>query len=120
MEHFFSPNSGEDQKKVFIKNKTLFSPNSSEDQKKKRFSTRIEHFFTEIYAQMYTHSNSWGDAAKLLEGIYPPLFRHPCPKLPLPLRHFQDGGFFIGDQQRIRRTLDQVAAMTFFLRSTES
>ena len=38
---------------------------------------------------MYTHSNYWGDAdvdrsqtigedtAKLLEGIYPPLFRHP-------------------------------------------
>ena len=35
------------------------------------------------------------------------------PKLPLPLRHFQNGDFFIGDQQRTQRKLDQVGAMTF-------
>ena len=28
--------------------------------KKKRSSTRIEHFFPQICAQMYTHSNYWG------------------------------------------------------------
>ena len=48
MEHFFPPNSGEDQKKkVFTKNETLFSTNSSEI---------TFHFFTknETYAQMHT------------------------------------------------------------------
>ena len=68
-----------------------FSPNSGEDQKK-RSSSKTKHFFPQIYAQMYTHLNYWGDAyvdhsqtiggdtAKLLGGIYPfipPLFRHP-------------------------------------------
>ena len=35
------------------------------------------------------------------------------PKLPSPLRHFQNGDFFIGDQQRTQRKLDQVGAMAF-------
>ena len=37
-----------------------------------------------------------------------------APQTPLSLRHFQDDGFFIGDQQRTRRKLDRVGAMTFF------
>ena len=40
------------KKKVFIKNRTLFSP---------------------IFAQMYMHSNYWGDTVKLLGGIYSPI-----------------------------------------------
>ena len=53
--------------------------------KKKRSSSKIEDFYPQIYAQMYTHSNYWGDAvvdhsqtigentAKLLGEIYPPI-----------------------------------------------
>ena len=45
-EHFFQVSkSSEDQKKVFTKNGTLFSSNSDEDQKK-RFSPKMEHFFS--------------------------------------------------------------------------
>ena len=85
IEHFFFPNSGEDKKtkrkKVFFKNRTLFLPEFRWRQKKrssakiehfflsdfrwrpkKRSSARIEHFFPQIYAQLYTHSNYWGDA----------------------------------------------------------
>ena len=51
----FSPNSGEHQKKVFHKNRTLFSPN--------------------LHAPMYTHSNYWGDAdvdhSQTIGGIQP-------------------------------------------------
>ena len=57
MEHFFSPNSGEDHKKVFTKNGTLFSPNSGEDQKKKVFTTNGTLFSliqVDTYAQMHT------------------------------------------------------------------
>ena len=43
----FSPKSGEEQKKLFIKDRTLFSPNLGEDQKK-RSSSKIEHFFPQI------------------------------------------------------------------------
>ena len=54
----------EDQKKVFTKNGTLFSPNSGEDQKK--VSPKMEHFFPQIhvdtYAQMHTR-------VKLLRGM---------------------------------------------------
>ena len=70
MEHFFSPNSGEDQK-----NKDLH-------QKRNTFFSRIQ---ADTYAQMHTrvklfgrmqmytiqYSNYWGDTAKLLGGIYP-------------------------------------------------
>ena len=53
---------------------------------------QMEHFFSpNLHAQIYTHSNYWGDAdvdhsqtiegdtAKLLGGYipHPPLFRHP-------------------------------------------
>ena len=33
--------------------------------------------------------------------------------------YFQDGGFFFGDQQRTRRKLDRVNAMTFFFRDQQ-
>ena len=46
MEHFFSPNSVEDQKKKSSsKLEHFFSPISGEDQKKK-ISSKIEHFFS--------------------------------------------------------------------------
>ena len=53
--------------------------------KKKRFSARIEHFFPQIYAQLYTHSNYWGRCrcgpfsnywgkySQIIGGIYLPL-----------------------------------------------
>ena len=69
MEHFFAQIQVKTKKKVFIKNRTLFSPNTGDDKKKKGSSTRIEHFFPKIYAQMYTHSNYWGmPILKLLGG----------------------------------------------------
>ena len=68
---------------------------------------------------------------------FAPLNSSACPpKLPLPLRHFEDRGFFywistenleknrpswrddlfffFGDQQKMRRKCDQFGAMTFF------
>ena len=63
-EHFFSPNSGEDQKKGLPQ----------------EWNT----FFPQIFAQLYTHSNYWGgcrrgpflnywgNTAKLLGGYIPP------------------------------------------------
>ena len=77
IKHLFSPILGEDQKKQNkIKKRSppkiehFFSPILGEDQKK-RSSSREEHFFPQIYAQLYTLSNYWGDTAKLLGGIYP-------------------------------------------------
>ena len=74
MEHFFSPNSGEDKKKkVFTKNGTFFPPNSSEH----------------LYAQMHTRVKLLGGDADVdytqtiwgiqsnYWGVYPPGFRHP-------------------------------------------
>ena len=56
---------GKDQKKVFTRNGTFFSPISGEDQKK-RSSPEMEHFFPQIQvqtcAQMHTR-------VKLLEGM---------------------------------------------------
>ena len=69
MEHFFPQTQVKTKnfflhQKVFIKSRTLFSP---------------------IFAQMYTHSNYWGDSAKLLGGYIPhpllvstPLIVNPC------------------------------------------
>ena len=74
------------EKKVFIKNRILFSPNSGEDQKinkkknKKKVFNKNRTLFSQIYAQMYTHSNYWGGYSQII-GVYiphPPLFRHPC------------------------------------------
>ena len=45
------------KKKGFIKNRTLFSQVRVKTKKKERSSTKIEQFFSQIYAQMYTHSN---------------------------------------------------------------
>ena len=73
MEHFFSPVLGEDQKK--------------------RSSVREEHFFTQIYAQLYILSNYWGGCrsepfsnywggySQIIGGIYP---LHP-PRVSAPL-----------------------------------
>ena len=89
IEHFFSPNSGEDQKKEkkegsSSKIEHFFSPNSGKDQKK-RSSARIEHFFppnlrSGVYPfKLLGDATIGGDTAKLLGGISPPItpgFRH--------------------------------------------
>ena len=58
MEHFFSPNSSRDLLSDAHQSQ-IIGGNADEDQTK----------------------NYWGDTAKLLGGIYPPIppgFRHPC------------------------------------------
>ena len=68
----------------------------SEDQKKglhQKWNTFFPRIQVDTYAQMHTsvkllggckcrpYSNYWGDTVKLLEGVIPPGFRHPWPKL---------------------------------------
>ena len=95
MEHLFSPNSGEDQKKRSLsKIEHFFSPISGEDQKKKKkvLSKNRTLFFPKFTLRCIPiqiigrdadvdHSQTiGGDTAKLLGGIYPPIppgFRHP-------------------------------------------
>ena len=76
MEHFFSPNSGEDQKKkVFTKKGTLFSPNSSGDLRSDAHQSQIIGG-----VQMYTilkllggiQSNYWGDISPIPPGFGTP------------------------------------------------
>ena len=67
IEHFFFPNSGEDQKK--------------------RSSSKIEHFFPQIFALMHYPFKILGGMQmwtilKLLGGIYPPSPRVSAPLLP--------------------------------------
>ena len=57
IEHFFSPNLGEDQKKVFSKNRTLVSPNLRSDVHPFKLLGGIQ-------------PNYWGE-------YIPPGFRHP-------------------------------------------
>ena len=86
----------EDQQKKGLHQKwNPFYPNSGEDQTKKRSSPKNEHFFPRIQvgicAQMHTRVKILGedadvdhtqiiggDTVKLLWGIYPPGFWHPC------------------------------------------
>ena len=67
MEHFFSPNSGEDQKKkVFIRNGTLFFPSSGEHQKpkQKKVFTRNGTLFlsTDLHSDAHQSQIIGGDA----------------------------------------------------------
>ena len=61
-----------DQKK---KQMEYFFPQIQVKTKKKKSSSKIEHLFPQIYAQMYTHSNYWGDAdldhSQTIGGIQP-------------------------------------------------
>ena len=103
-DHFFSPNSGEDheKKKVFSKNRTLFLPDFRWRPKKKMSSAREEHFFPQIYAQLYTLSNYWvgcrsepfsnyeGGYSQIIEGDIsppspPPPHPPPPPRVSAPL-----------------------------------
>ena len=72
MEHFFSPNSGEDQKKkekkVFIKKGTLFSPNSRGDLRSDAHHSQINGGDADVYHTQIIR----GDTVKLLGRIYPP------------------------------------------------
>ena len=71
----------EDHKKKQMEH---FFPQIQVKTKKKKSSSNIEHFLPQIYAQMYTHSNYWGDADVYhsqtiggiqpnIGGIYPPI-----------------------------------------------
>ena len=76
IEHFFFPNSGEDQKKkVFIKNRALFSPN---------FRSDINPFKILGGCRCGPFSNYWGEA-KLLGGYIPPGFGTPVCELLLDI-----------------------------------
>ena len=56
-----------------------------------------------------------GGSAPLNKNFAPP------PKLPFPCGSFRMVAFFFGNQQRTRRKVDRIGAMTiFFLRSTEN
>ena len=78
------PNSGEDQKKVFIKNRTLFLPKFRwRPKEKKRSSSKIQHFFPQFSLRCTVHP------FKLLGGIQPNYWRNISPHHPLvsaPLR----------------------------------
>ena len=97
MEHFFSPNLGEDKKKkVFIKNGTLFSrvQVNIKNKNKKRSSLEMKHFFlsTDLRSDAHQSQIIRGDAdedhTQIVGGIQsndwgwyispPPLFRHHC------------------------------------------
>ena len=67
MEHLFSPNSSEDQKKVFTKKGTLFSPISSRDLRSDAHQSQIIRGHADV------------DHTQIIGGGYiPPGFRHPC------------------------------------------
>ena len=79
--------SSEDEKKSSSLKVERFFQNSDEDQKKEKSSPKMEHFFPRIQvetcAQMHTgvkflEGMHMKTILKLLEGIYPPGFRHPC------------------------------------------
>ena len=77
MEHFFFPNSGEDQKKKSSPTmEHFFSPNSGEDLHSDAHQSQIiggdadvDH--TQIIGGI--HSRNWGDISPISPG-----FRHPC------------------------------------------
>ena len=88
----FFPNSGEDQKKkkkkkgLHQKQNTSFPQNQMKTQKK-RSSTGIEHFFTQIYAQMYSvhqYLNCKGDTGDASPHRY---LASPRRDLASPHRH---------------------------------
>ena len=68
MEHFFSQNSGEDQKKkVFTKNGTLFSPNSSGHLRSGAHQSQIIGGDADV-----DHTQTIGGNSQIIGGIYPP------------------------------------------------
>ena len=81
MEHFFPPNSGEDQKtkkKVFTKNGSLFSPNSRGDLLSDAHQSQIIGGDADVdHTQIV-----WGDTVKSLGGIYPPRVSAPLVGVP--------------------------------------
>ena len=75
MERFFSPNSGEDQKKRSSpKIERFFSPNSGKD-------LRSDAHQSQIIGGMLMKTILkllGGGTVKLMGGVYPPWFWHPC------------------------------------------
>ena len=74
--------SEDQQKKVFTKDGTLFFPKIQVKTKKKRFSPKMEHFFSpnsseHLRSDAHQSQTIGGDAVKLLGGFPPPRFRHP-------------------------------------------
>ena len=84
MEHFFSPNSGKDQKKkkVFTKNGTLFSPNSGGHLRSDAHKSQIIGGDADI-----NHTQTIGeDTVKLFSA---PEFRQLFPRVSAPLQSKQ-------------------------------
>ena len=82
-EHFFSPNSGEDQKKVFSKNRTLFLPGFRWKPKKKDLQQENNTFFPKFTLrctpfqiiggmQKWTFLKLLGGYSQIIGGIYSP------------------------------------------------
>ena len=77
------------KKSSWSKIQHFFFPNSGEDQKQKRSSSKIEHFFPSNFNTHLKYlggcrcgpfSNYWGGYSQIIGGIYPPIppgFRHP-------------------------------------------
>ena len=77
MEHFFSPNSGEEQKKKSSpKVEQFFSPNSSGYLRLDAHQSQIVGGNADV-----DHTQTiWGGYSQIVGGIYPPIspgFRHP-------------------------------------------
>ena len=91
VEHFFpqiqvKTKINKTKKKVFIKNRTLF-PQIQVKTKitkiKKVFHKNRTLFFPNLYAQMYTHLNYWGECSEIIGGYIspiPPSFGTPAEK----------------------------------------
>ena len=76
MEHFFSPNLSEDQKKVFIKNGALFSPNSSGHLRSDAHQSQIIRGEADVdHTQTIggIQSNYWGDISPPFPRVSAPL-----------------------------------------------
>ena len=74
MEHFFSPNSGEDQKKrLYQKQNTFFTQIQEKTEKKVFIKNRT--LFPPIFAQMYCTPIQiiGGGYSQIIRGIYPPI-----------------------------------------------
>ena len=77
MEHFFPKFRWRPKKRSLSKIEHFF-PQIQVMNKKKRSSSKIEHIFPQFSLRSTPIQIIGRDTAKLLGGIYSPLFRHPC------------------------------------------
>ena len=83
----FCPNSGEDQKKVFIKNRTLFSPNTGDDKIKKKVFNKNRTLFSQNLRSDVHAFKLLGGMQPNYWGVYPP--SSPCFNSPAWIRQFR-------------------------------